>query len=191
MSLPAEKLAQVGNDLGLSISGLWWTPERIAFHNGQDWKTVPWQKFIPKGQKMQTLAVSPLGTDSLAYFIAWDIDNGDPQDVRAILEAMPKGMVPLVSASGKKGWHVWVFPSEPLPVQTAIAFAKAIQEKAGIPCEIFPSSKRSRCLKWPRSVHPETGKPEVFVHEDDLTTEYDTQALLEAPVECGEHQPRC
>ncbi len=101
MSVPAEKLAQL-NRLGFFIP-LWWTPERIAYHNGQTWKTAPWQKFIPKGQKMQTLAVSPVGTDGLYRFIAWDIDSGNPQDVRAILEAMPKGIVPLVSTSGKKG----------------------------------------------------------------------------------------
>jgi|GEM_PF-2663809 len=180
MNLPAEKLAQVGNDLGLLIPGLWWTPERIAFHNGQGWKTVPWQKFIPKGQKMQTLGVSPVGTDGMAHFVAWDMDGGNPGDVKAILSALPQGVTPLVSASGKKGWHVWVFPSEPLPVETAIRFAKLIRERAGVCCEIFPSSRRSRCLKWPLSIHPETGKPEVFVHEDDLTTEYDTEALLEA-----------
>lgn len=178
MRILAEKLAQV-NDLGLSIPGLWWTPERIAYHNGQGWKTVPWQKYTPKGQKMQTSAISPVGTDGLAYFIAWDVDSGNPRDVRAILEAMPKGIVPFVSTSGKKGWHCWLFPDRPLPTRICVAFAKLVRNKAGIACEVFPTSKRSRCLKWPGSLHPETGKTETFVREDDLATEYDTQAVLE------------
>ncbi|MCG0277696.1 MAG: hypothetical protein L5656_04070, partial [Thermanaeromonas sp.] len=90
MSPPAEKLARV-NDPGFFIPGLWWTPERIAFHNGQGWKTVPWQKFIPKGQKMQTLAVSPVGTDGLCRFIAWDIDDNNPVSVRKLVSGLPPG----------------------------------------------------------------------------------------------------
>ncbi len=66
-------------------------------------------------------------------------------------------------------------------MQTAIRFAKAIREKAGISCEIFPSGKRSKCLKWPLSVHPETGRVEVFVPLDDLdNTEWlDTPVILQ------------
>lgn len=178
MALPAAKLEAPAPNRGLLI---WWQPARIAVHRNGRWQTYPYPNYTPviaaaKGAK--SVALSPIDTDGLTWFTAWDVDNGNPKDVATILRALPAGATPLVSASGKKGWHVWCFFDQPLPVQTAVSFAGLIRERAGIPCEIFPSSKRSRCLKWLGQKHPETGKREVFVHEDDLTGEYDTEAML-------------
>ena len=87
-----------------------------------------------------------------------------------ILEALPKCCVPFVSFSGKKGWHVWLFLSEPVEVEVAFRFAESIREKAGVACEVYPTGRKStRCLKWLLSFHPETGKQEVFVPQEDLT----------------------
>ncbi|MDI6824724.1 MAG: hypothetical protein QME87_10285 [Bacillota bacterium] len=100
--------------------------------------------------------------------------------MEAILRVLPPRAVPLVSRSGKKGWHLWLFPAEPLPVDVAVTFAAEVRRLAGVPCEAFPTSRNSRCLKWPGSLHPETGVQEAFVDiRTGGVTELDTQAVLE------------
>lgn len=188
----ATKLEAPAPNRGLSIPGLWWQPCRVAYHDRQSWRTVPWHKFNPKNPKMQTLAISPIGTDGLCRFVAWDIDHGGPETVRKLLAALPQGCVPLVSKSGGRngqGFHVWIFLSRPLPVQTCVSFAKAVLLQSGVRCEVFPTGPNSLCLKWPGQKHPETGKQEVFVHKDDLTTKYDTEAVLQMLAEGYYHTP--
>lgn len=165
----------------------WWTPARFAIPTRTGWKTHPpiRTQYITFAGESQTtvsrcIAVSPIATDGQAYFAAWDVDSGSWADVEAILGVLPPGAVPLVSLSGKKGWHVWLFPAEPIPVDVAVTFAAEIRRLAGVPCEAFPTSRNSRCLKWPGSYHPETFAAEVFVDiRTGGTTELDTQAVLE------------
>ncbi|NPV70419.1 MAG: hypothetical protein HPY55_07230 [Firmicutes bacterium] len=157
----------------------WWSPARVAIHEGH-WKTVHYPKYTAVVRKGQTLAVSPVGIDGMAHFVAFDIDSGDEGDVQAVLKALPQGTVPLVSHSGKKGWHVWLFPSAPIPVKTALAFGRWVLERSAVSCEVFPTGKNSRCLKWPGSPHPETKKPEVFVPIENVAGTPDTDATLQA-----------
>lgn len=166
---------------GLDHSLPWWAPAKIVvrLNDAQDWRTLPgWSLNDAAGKG--AIAVSPLDDHGQAHFIAWDIDTGDPSDVREILKALPRGAQPLVSWSGRKGWHVWVFPDEPVGAQRAVAFAREVRDRAGLRCEIFPSSERSKCLKWPGQIHPDTGEPEVFVHPTDLrdTERFDTTTTL-------------
>lgn len=174
------RLQAPAHNRGLSIPGLWWTPARVAYHN-KEWRTVSYPKYTIKCLNTLSIAVSPIGTDGLCHFVAWDVDTGNPEDVEAILRVLPQGCQPFISASGRKGWHIWLFPDEPLPVKTAVRFVKTIGQIANVTCEVFPASQRSRCLKWPGSVHPETGLREVFVSLDDLddTDRLDTPAILE------------
>lgn len=164
----------------------WWQPEKAAFPNGRQWITVKsltsYQQLTAIVKKSQTVAVSPIGVDGQAYFMAWDVDSRDPADVQALLGALPEGCQPLVSRSGKKGWHVWLFTTEPVPVDVAAAFAKAVAQRAGVACEYLPTGRNSRCLKWPGSTHPETGVQEYFVPLDDLadTERLDTPLILQA-----------
>lgn len=75
---------------------------------------------------------------------------------------------------------MWCFPADALPVDVAVTFAAEIRRLAGVPCEAFPTSRNSRCLKWPGSYHPETGVQETFVDiRTGGETELDTQAVLE------------
>lgn len=64
----------------------------------------------------------------------------------------------------------------------ATAFARTVRDRAGLKCEVFPSGERSKCLKWPGQVHPETGQPEVFVPPTALrdTERLDTSLTLQA-----------
>lgn len=184
MALPVAKLETQAPapNRGLPIPGLWWQPSRIAYHDGQNWKTLPYANYIAtaKWKASKSIAVSPIGADGHCYFIGFDVD-GDWQDVEKLLKALPEGSFSLVSVSGKKGWHLWLFPGKPVDVQTAVCFASAVREKAGVACEIFPHSRNSKCLKWPGSLHPETGEVETFVSQEapyDLDR-MDTSIILE------------
>ena len=162
----------------------WWEPERVTLFWKGSWRTLPgWN--MTDAAKLGTVGVSPIDSNGKAHFIAWDIDSGKEEDVRAVLEALPEGSRPLVSSSGKKGWHIWIFPDQPLNPEEAVEFAKAVREKAGLDhraCEVFPQSKRSRCLKWPGQKHHETGEVEVFVPVNALRDRdrYDTRLILQA-----------
>ncbi len=167
--------AQATN-LGLS---LWWTPARAAVHAGQAWQTISYPHFTTTGLEKQSVAVSPIGMDRKCHFVAWDIDSGNVKDLQGVLKALPSGTMPLVSLSGRKGWHVWVFPDKPISLQNAVSFAGQVREKAGIDCEVFPSSVHSRCLKWPGQRHPQTGEVEAFVDPADSRSSYDVAAVLQ------------
>ncbi|MGI6286266.1 hypothetical protein SEF58_10685 [Neomoorella humiferrea] len=161
----------------------WWQPSRVAINSGNKWRTLhSTQYYTTKYTRNSTIAVSPISLDDgMAYFIAWDIDNNDWSNVRKLVAALPKGVTPLVTCSGKKGFHVWIFPADPIPAQDAVIFAKVIRELAGVTCEVFPTSRASRCLKWPGQKHPETGKIECFIPIDDPgdIDRYDTDTILE------------
>ncbi len=157
----------------------WWTPARVAVCPHGRWFSVRHDYTFSKAT--ETIAVSPVDRRGRVHFVAWDVDSAEPGDVRKILASLPPGAVPLVSWSGKKGWHIWLFPETPLDVQQAVQFAKDVQRRAGVQCEVYPSSANSRLLKWPGSRHPETGEVEVFVPVDSLndTDTLDTPLILE------------
>jgi len=165
------------------LDTLWWTPCRITVHTGRGWITLHHPYDTAKTFSQETLGVSPIGTNGWAYFCGWDVDHGGWETVQALLQALPSGAIPLVSRSGGrngKGYHVRCFSAEPLPVDVAVTFAAEVRRVAGIPCEAFPTSRNSKCLKWPGSLHPETGVQEAFVDiRTDGTTELDTPAVLD------------
>ncbi|MCG0277781.1 MAG: hypothetical protein L5656_04535 [Thermanaeromonas sp.] len=186
MSLPAERLTEAQAQQGLGLS-IWWRPAKVALYD-RGWRTLHYPDYTlflatAKGRRSKAISPSPIGVDGKVYYIGFDIDTG-PEAVRKLLSALPPNCVPLVSRSGGRngnGYHVWLFPSEPLEVQTAVSFAKVVREKAGVLCEIRPTSRRSLCLKWPGQRHPESGLQEVFVPLDDLndTERLDTPVILQ------------
>ena len=161
----------------------WWQPARLAvFLQGSGWRTR--KDLTPlEAVELGSIAVSPLDQRGKAHFIAWDIDTGKESDVRALRDALPSRLRErlLITLSGKKGWHLWLFLDEPIAAKNAVQFAKLVGERAGVQCEIFPSSRESRCLKWPGQLHPETGKPETFVDSRWLRDpdRLDTMIILE------------
>lgn len=177
MALPVERLCE-------SQSRIlpWWAPQSIAVaysKNGKPaWTTPP---RIGDLASYATFATSPFDTEGKCHFLAFDIDSGKEEDVDCLLQALPKGAVPVISVSGRKGWHVWVYPSEPIRGEVACGFARAVAKKAGVSCETFPSSpEKSRCLKWPGCPHPETGNIETFLEWRGDKHELDTRIMLEA-----------
>lgn len=163
----------------LSILSIWWAPHQISVFD-ERWVTIRYPQYTANVRSWQTVAVSPLDVSGKAHFIAWDVDTPDYTVVKRLLKALPKGCCPLVSVSGRRGYHVWLFPDSPTPAQRAAAFARAIAEAAGVE-EFFPSSaSTSRCLKWPGSLHPITGQPEEFIALERPSQALDTGAVLEA-----------
>ncbi|MGB9867368.1 MAG: TOTE conflict system archaeo-eukaryotic primase domain-containing protein [Bacillota bacterium] len=165
----------------LEARNVWWIPHQIAVFDCQvaDWITLRYPEHTANVRSWQAVAISPLDVSGKAHFVAWDVDAGGWDAVKRLLKALPKGCCPLVSASGQKGYHVWLFPDSPIPAQRAAAFARAVAEAAGVK-EFFPSSaSTSRCLKWPGSLHPKTGRCEEFVAIERPTRTLDTKAVLE------------
>ena len=171
------------SDSALACQLPWWQPAKLAvFLQGSGWRTR--MDLTPlEAVELGPIAVSPLDQRGTAHFIAWDIDTGKESDVRALRDALPSRLRErlLITLSGKKGWHLWLFLDEPIAAENAVQFAKLVEERAGVQCEIFPSSKRSKCLKWPGQLHSETGKPETFVDTRWLRDagRLDTMVILE------------
>ncbi len=180
MALPAPAMERDRLPPEAAPASWWWTPARFVIPTRTGWKTIPPDQYIGNAHSWQAVAISPIGMDGMVHFVASDVDSGSWVDVEAILRVLPREAVPLVSFSGKKGWHLWLFPAEPLPADVAVTFAAEVRRAAGIPCEAFPTSRNSRCLKWPGSYHPETGVQEAFVDiRTGGATELDTPAVLE------------
>lgn len=130
--------------------------------------------------------VSPIGKDGFVYFIAFDVDSNNVNDVKAILKIIPEPS--FVSFSGLKGWHIWIFPSQPLEVDTSVAFAKIIKARSRVNCEIFPNSRKSKCLKWIQSEHPTTRVIESFVDKVSFNSNGVNTEVILKEISSGMHR---
>lgn len=91
--------------------------------------------------------------------------------------------------SGCRGYHIWIFFEEWIPVRYANFLSDIIEEKAGklwknngIQVEYFPNKarlrngKKGQHLKLPWGIHPRTGKRSVFL---DMSCQYyDSQQMI-------------
>lgn len=179
------------SDFVLACQLPWWRPAKLAvFLHGSGWRTRT--DLTPlEAVELGPVAVSPLDQRGKAHFIAWDIDTGNESHVRALRDALPSRVRKRlwVTYSGKKGWHLWLFLAEPIAAEKAARFARKVAKRAGFECEVFPSSVRSKCLKWPGQPHPDTGVLEEFVDPRWLrnTERLDTKIILEL-LHHGEHR---
>lgn len=89
------------------------------------------------------------------------------------------GISGYLEQSGCRGYHIWIFFSEWLPVRYANLLSDIIEQKtgdlwreSGIQVEYFPNKtrikngKKGQCLKLPWGVHPRTGKISSFLNMD-------------------------
>ena len=92
------------------------------------------------------------------------------------------GMSGYLEQSGCRGYHIWIFFSEWLPVRYANLLSDIIEQKtgdlwreSGIQVEYFPNKtrvkngKKGQCLKLPWGVHPRTGQISSFL---DINFQY-------------------
>lgn len=176
-------------------AGLWWQPKKIAVCRiSQSYYTVenPSCKDLAKylNDEKLAVAVSPEDVDGKIWYIAFDVDSGRKNNLESIYNIITKlvGDKPLISRSGGKGWHVWLFPDKPLEKKIAVDIAEKIADQAGVlglqyiasdgtkrdAVEIFPAV--DGCLKLPGQPHPVTGEVEEFVDIQD-EHEYDTATV--------------
>ena len=135
--------------------------------------------------------------NSTVKFIVWDIDiskqfilkygNSGPEfdaclghayhkalEIQKILDN--KGMHGYIEFSGYRGYHVWLFLSEWIPVRFANMFTDRIEEELvledDITVECFPNKVRIKAgrfgqiLKIPCGIHVRSGKRSCFVDDD-------------------------
>lgn len=89
------------------------------------------------------------------------------------------GISGYLEQSGCRGYHIWIFFSEWLPVRYANLLSDIIEQKtgdlwreSGIQVEYFPNKtrikngKKGQCLKLPWGVHPRTGQISSFLDMD-------------------------
>lgn len=145
----------------------------------------------------QTIGTYVQRPNSTVKFIVWDIDiskqfilkygNSGPEfdaclghayhkalEIQKILDN--KGMHGYIEFSGYRGYHVWLFLSEWIPVRFANMFTDRIEEELvledDITVECFPNKVRIKAgrfgqiLKIPCGIHVRSGKRSCFVDDD-------------------------
>ena len=146
---------------------------------------------------MQTIGTYVQRPNATVRFIVWDIDvskqfilkygNSGPEfnacmghayqkalEIRKILE--DKGMRGYIEFSGYRGYHVWLFLTEWIPVRFANMFTDRIEEELvqedDIAVECFPNKVRLKAgrfgqvLKIPCGIHVRSGNRSCFLDDD-------------------------
>lgn len=120
-----------------------------------------------------------LRTDSTVSYICWDVDSTNRDKARNIATALSEqlGEIPHgIEFSGNKGYHIWIFLTEPVPASKAKEFGIQLRESVGAPVsgdphvEVFPkqdqltsSSPLGNLIKLPLGEHPKTHSRSMFV----------------------------
>lgn len=137
----------------------------------------------------QTLGIYQLGTDDTVKWLCLDVDiekgaklpaDADPRGrVRAHTRALAKLLTSLslpflVEDSGSKGYHLWLFFSDPVSANKAMALGRwleaQVEPPVGIHVEVFPKQVSVRSfgnlVKLPLGKHRKTLKRCLFVGSD-------------------------
>lgn len=117
--------------------------------------------------------------DSKVTYISWDVDSLDLVKARTLAEAISEVLTDIphgIEFSGNKGYHIWIFLTEPVAANKAKAFGLKVREQVGAPSsgdphvEVFPkqdqlttSSPMGNLLKLPLGLHPKTHNRSFFV----------------------------
>lgn len=100
-----------------------------------------------------------------ARTLVFDIDETNIEQANDIESALVDVGVPdrsiATEYSGRKGYHVWVLLSQPVPAQELRRLGKTVVVMAGVDCEVFPKQDRATDLgnlvKLPGGIHQVTG----------------------------------
>ena len=90
-------------------------------------------------EKKVSLGIYPILDDNTVRFFVVDLDERDWSKALAIRQGfLDLGVHAYISLSRRKGYHIWVFGSEPIPAKAARALAHGILRKLDLECEVFP-----------------------------------------------------
>lgn len=147
-----------------------------------------------------TYVISP---PNLVRFIVFDLDTFSPEAfewLTTCCEALVRPLDPslkclLMESSGSKGFHAWLFLSEPLPAARARRwverhFVPRWNERAGsfdgTPLEIFPKQDTvptggfGNLVKLPLGTHAKSGRKSEFVPVQGWASDIDNVQKLDA-----------
>ncbi|WP_434749658.1 TOTE conflict system archaeo-eukaryotic primase domain-containing protein [Paenibacillus amylolyticus] len=119
-------------------------------------------------------------------FLCFDIDENDPAIPKQMLQLLKEtGFMPQdlhVEFSGLKGWHIWLFFEEPVPISKLVSFGKYIIGQLGTKgkkIELRPEQKeKSRAIKLPFAIHRKTMIRTTFIQHDLQPMEDTVQYFL-------------
>lgn len=147
----------------------------------------------------KTIGCYHLASDSRVNWLGWDVDAQNEEEARSMAAALRVRLQSLphaVEFSGRKGYHVLVFLTEPIEAARAKEFAESIRAAAGLAtsgsshCECFPKQAEltatnpfGSLLKLPLGVHPRTGARSVFVDPEADWAELDPIPILSRRVD--------
>ena len=116
-------------------------------------------------------------SDQTVKYVVFDLDTHDPDDLHNLCCAVV-AMLPvedyrclLLESSGSKGFHVWLFLSDPVPARRVRAWLveQFFPVWGGTPIEVFPKQDAvepggyGNLVKLPLGVHAVSGKKSEFV----------------------------
>lgn len=103
-------------------------------------------------------------------FLCFDIDDTNEIKARGIIATLQQAGIPKehihVEDSGNKGYHVWLFFSEPMLISKLVEFGKWVIRQMGEyqeKIELRPESHSGKAVKLPLGIHRKTGKRTVFI----------------------------
>lgn len=116
-----------------------------------------------------TLGTYVLDARDQARFVVLDGDDDNQFNALIGLHKELSSSVPTYLETSRRGGHLWVFLSEPVPGETARSFGLSLAHRAGLPdIEIFPKQNRldggpGSLIRLPFGVHQRTAKRYSFV----------------------------
>jgi hypothetical protein len=136
------------------------------------------EDYIAHGKGLHTYGIYTVKPASEPYqngkfvtkLIVFDIDSGDPNDRWDIESVLDGWEIDYLSEdSGNKGWHVWVFFEHWAPASHAYLAGRAVLQRAGVSCEVYPKQQHvvdlGNLIKLPMGIHRVTGNWSRFLVE--------------------------
>lgn len=122
-------------------------------------------------------------SDNTVKFMVFDLDTNEGEDLQKLVEAVnallgplstrPAPFHQLVEVSGRKGWHVWVFFSDPLPAAQVRRWLAADFQSPVPGLEVFPKQDKvpegsyGNLVKLPFGVHAVTGNRSLALYHSN------------------------
>lgn len=136
--------------------------------------------------------------DQTVKFVVFDLDTNDENDLELLIKSVWKLIESielifpedhlLVEVSGRKGWHVWLFFTEPLPAAQVRRWLNK-DFKSPVPgLEVFPKQDKvaddgyGNLVKLPFGIHAVTNKRSRVNEKTGIFTEMDSVKPIPSPL---------
>jgi len=129
------------------------------------------QDYIAHGCGDHTYGIYTVNSDNQTRFIVFDLDTMDAEPRSRLVHALNELRIyesqRLLEFSGRKGFHIWLPFGGWLPASLAYRAGRAVLQRAGVDCEVFPKQSDvgngyGNLIKLPKGVHRVTGERSCF-----------------------------